>query len=647
MLPPNGRPNQLGRVLCCSPLLLTLLLAAALATRLVNLEAFSAKFDEGIRVEQLLLMRAGFRPVRDIFTAQGPLSLDIFYPAYLLFGETLGAARAAVVVFSLAGLLAVYWTARQAVGRWAGLIAVLLLALSPLYLKNSRLALLEVPALVPATAALGASLAYQRSSEAGGWESRLGSRWLLLSAAAFAIAILIKPIVLGVALPIGLALVLRPRRRWSDLLRFALVVGAIVGLVALLYGPRELWEQEVVYRDHARRATGWSLRENWSILGEELRDESTAAYGLAAVSALLVVSLRPRIGLPLAAWPLANLGLLLVYSPLQFKHAVILFPPLALVSGSGLAVLAEAASKATTWRRRLGLALAGLLAVWYIASLGTPLRSGAQVVNAATESRGESFAEEVVLISQLSRPDGYVIVDEPMTAFESRRLVPPYLVDPSTYRVRSGALRGEEVVEAAERFDVRLLFLFSDGLRDLRRFGDYVDQRYRAVRISERPNGKDRALYLRDDADFETARAAISRAADRAVRADFAGQLRLVGFSLGRDEPRSGSSVPLTLHWEALQAMPVDYRVVTHLRLGDADLLSERSLGGGGEGTSSWEPGRWVVRTQSLPIPPRAAPGDYALSVSVYDSRARVFAPVTTGPGAGSSESTLGALRVR
>ena len=54
------------------------LLGAALAMRLVNLNATIGKFDEGIRGEQLLLMAAGFRPFRDIFASQGPLSLDVF-----------------------------------------------------------------------------------------------------------------------------------------------------------------------------------------------------------------------------------------------------------------------------------------------------------------------------------------------------------------------------------------------------------------------------------------------------------------------------------------------------------------------------------------------------------------------------------------
>src|SRR5919202_1596002 len=87
------------------------LIVVAAAMRLVNLDAYTGKFDEGIRAEQLFLMSAGFRPVRDIFAAQGPLSLDVFYPWYIAFGETLAAARSAVVIYSLLGLLATAWVA--------------------------------------------------------------------------------------------------------------------------------------------------------------------------------------------------------------------------------------------------------------------------------------------------------------------------------------------------------------------------------------------------------------------------------------------------------------------------------------------------------------------------------------------------------
>src|SRR5215212_1932349 len=70
-----------------------LILSLATWLRLPNLDAYTGKFDEGIRTAQLMLMSHGFRPVRDIFASQGPLSLDVFFPFWEAAGETLGGAR--------------------------------------------------------------------------------------------------------------------------------------------------------------------------------------------------------------------------------------------------------------------------------------------------------------------------------------------------------------------------------------------------------------------------------------------------------------------------------------------------------------------------------------------------------------------------
>src|SRR4051794_26810120 len=158
---------------------LVILLVLAVPTRVLNLDAFAGKFDEGIRGTQLMLMAAGYRPFRDIFASQGPLSLDIFYPTYALFGQTLGAARVAPALFSIVGVVIAAWTARHAAGLTAGAVTGLLLAISPIFLKNSRLALVEVPSLVPAIGAVGAALAYGRSGD---------RRWLVGAGVLMALA---------------------------------------------------------------------------------------------------------------------------------------------------------------------------------------------------------------------------------------------------------------------------------------------------------------------------------------------------------------------------------------------------------------------------------------------------------------------------
>ncbi len=632
------------------------LLALAVPMRLVNLEAFVGKFDEGIRGEQLLLMSAGFRPFRDIFASQGPLSLDIFYPTFALFGQSLAAARLTPAILSIAGLFACGWAARLAAGPVAAGAAVIVLLLSPTYLKNSRLALVEIPALVPALAAVGAGLAFQRRGE---------RRWLVASGLLVGLALLIKPMVVPAVAPITLASLLRasgpgrPVRALGDALLLLGVAAVAVGAVVLAVGPVEVYEQLVRFRLASRQIEGWSLKENWSAMAGELADEQLALYAAAAAAAAYLLLVRPRLGLPLAVWPLASFGLLMVYSPLQFKHAVIMIPPLALLVGVGVGqwamdtlgpgILRPQAGRAGPAPTAIALAstaIALALALWYAASLPAILSLDRRVMTSLPENRPDTYDDEIELVGAFTAPSDFILVDEPSVAFAARRLVPPALVDTSSLRIRSRTLGAGQVIAATERYDVKLLFLFSDGLRTIRPFADWVDDHFLAVKINERRNGKDRALYLRQDADLGAARAVLERALEQTSGATFGGQLRLLGFTLERGEVRPGGSLSLTLGWQAIGPVTADYHVVTILRDARGQIVeqNERSLGGGGEGTAAWEPGRFVFRATSLGLRSSDPSGDYRLSVGLYDSRAR---QMLQPDGVDVAELELATVRVR
>ena len=275
------------------------LLAVAIPSRLLNLEQFAGKFDEGIRGTQLMLMAAGHRPFREIFASQGPLSLDVFYPTYALFGQTLGAARLAPALFSIVGIVVAAWTARHAGGLVAGAVTGLLLTLSPIFLKNSRLALVEVPALVPAIGAVGAALAYGRSGD---------RRWLVGAGALMALALAIKPIVAPALVPIGLAILLRgraSRRDWGWLrsgLLFSLALVTVLGAIVIVVGPGGVYDQMIRFRMASRQVEGWSLKENWAAISGEIADEQLVLPAAAVVIGLLLLACRPRVGLPLVGW---------------------------------------------------------------------------------------------------------------------------------------------------------------------------------------------------------------------------------------------------------------------------------------------------------------------------------------------------------
>jgi hypothetical protein len=696
-----------------SSMLATLLIVAvALPMRLANIGSYSGKGDEGIRAEQLLLMAAGFRPVKEVFASQGPLSLDVFYPFYLALGQTLAGARLAVVVASLLAILATFWAGSLAGGRLGGWLAAALLIASPTFLKNSRLALVEIPAILPAIVALGAALAYQQRGE---------RRWLVVSAIALALALAIKPMVVAVVPAVGLALLLRrsptrggamncaptapaqvwaqfiapaaepippspehggvtsakpmfaPRSGWGvgdllrDLLLYAAVAGAILAVIVVWVGPSDLYDQLIRYRVGSREAEGWSLRDNWEMLWGELQWDQPAFFGLAGLGGIILSIVRPRVGLPLLTWGVLSFVLLLLYSPLGIKHAALQLPPTALLAGAGLGAVWQMVKPSPRpsptgrgsipggtgrsvlrWGAAGAMGLAGLA---YLAALPTVVVKDQQAMTVGDMGSDPPYRQESQLVQSLTGPNDFILVDDPYLAFLNGRKMPPWLVDTSYFRIRSGALSGADVVDHAERFDVRLMLLASDNLRQLKKFGDWADEQFVVVKIDERSNRKDRALYLAEDADLTAARAAVRAAVPGVVEVDgtLADQVRVRSYALEQDSVRSGGTVGLTVEWEALGPIPVDWRQVTFLRDRAGQIVdqSERSLGGGSGGTSTWTPGRWVFRSSGLSIPPKTPPGDYSLGVGLYDSKARKMAPVTAGAGAGGEEVRLGMIRVR
>jgi hypothetical protein len=296
-----------------------------------------------------------------------------------------------------------------------------------------------------------------------------------------------------------------------------------------------------------------------------------------------------------------------------------------------------------------GLSGAALLA--YLFVLPTVVVRDQQAMTEGDLGADPPYQQESLLIQALTAPDEFILVDDPYLAFLNDRMMPPWLVDTSYFRIRSGALSGADVVEHAERFDVRLMLLASDNLRELKKFRDWTDETFVVAKIDERSNRKDRALYLAANGDLGRARTAVRAAVPGAVPVDgvLADQVRVTSYALEQPSVRAGGSVGLTVEWEAVGPIPLDWRQVTFLRDPSGQIVdqTERSLGGGSGGTSTWAPGRWVFRSSGLPIPAKTPPGQYTVGVGLYDSKARKLAPVTAGPGQGGDEVRLGTITVR
>ena len=630
----------------------------ALAPRLVGLDQDTDASDEGIRGLQLRLMAAGFKPVSEIYASQGPLSLPVFYPWYVLFGGDIVAARLAVVVYAVCAVGAVYWLDRRLDGPIAGLAAAAMLAASPVFLENSRLAFVEVPSLAPALLAVAALVGYRATGRRA---------WLVLSAVLLAVGALAKPMA---ALVGGTAavLVLVPRsdgRGWlgagradgwrravADLGLYAVVGLAVVAAVITLVGFSQVYEQLVGYRLGARAARGWDLPANWGLVRGELGREGLGFLLASLVGALLLIRRRPFEAAALLVWLVGGVALLLVYSPLWPKHVVYLLPPLALLAGSAWSAGARALLD-LAHRRRADLArLASLLAVGaYLLWLPAVVERDRRLLERSIAADAGPYSDDLRLVAALTAPSDFIVMDDAYLALTTGRLVPPYLADLSWNRILARALTAERAIAETARFGARVLVVQDDHLGQLPRYLSWADRNYRLVKayVQKRPT-RFRRVYAARDLDLAAARAALGGGIQTPLRAEL-GPAALLGYSLDRREVKTGTRFALTLHWEALQSSPPEHHLLVRLRAADGRIADESvwRIGEGEQELPTWSAGQWQFQMLRVQVADDVPIGAYTLTLALDRPGGGLAAVRSDGvaPSAASgTELELGELRV-
>jgi hypothetical protein len=105
------------------------------------------------------------------------------------------------------------------------------------------------------------------------------------------------------------------------------------------------------------------------------------------------------------------------------------------------------------------------------------------------------------------------------------------------------------------------------------------------------------------------------------LEANFANQVRLLGYSLPGNQVKAGEAFPLTLYWQApLEMSPqADFVQFNHL------VDHQGNLWGGYDrqpleyySTLLWAPGEVVIDGYTVPVNADAPPGEYYLNIGFY-----------------------------
>src|SRR6516165_926452 len=476
-------------------------LAACFTTVMLGLRILhgpGVDYDDGVWWQALRAMAHGHSLFGSVFSAQPPLFLLSVYPFYMIFGQTLSAARLALIFFSLVGLTGVYVAGRALGHRIIGGVACLSLSLDPLYENSAHTLQAEVPSIALQIWAVAcAAQAMHANKRQRGWLAT--SAGVLLGCALltklFAIAALV-PIVLYLGAPFALRWFdgnLR-QRMWRVIYELAptlgLLIAGLLGVIVLILMPfagqlDTVYDQVVRFHLVARETFSQPLRHNLRHIGVQLL---AAPQIYIAVPALLVITWqRMWVSVPLICWGLTAFIMLALYHPLLDRHVILLSPPMALISGCGVL---------TAWqcfwgpgRQRAGLAITLILLVLAGAA---SLRIDWQHNSNANAPLPLRTVEMVMALQGVSAPAEVILADDQYVAALADRDLPPQLVDTSFVRIASGYLTEAQLEDFIVRNRIRVILFASGRFDSLRRFRARVAQRYAQVALFD----DDGALFV-------------------------------------------------------------------------------------------------------------------------------------------------------
>jgi hypothetical protein len=642
---------QLAFWLC---LLIVILAAVALRARFLN--SFPLTFDEGIHLTWLRLLSAGYRPYEQVYITYPP-----FYPLALeavwRIWPTEVAERWFSVAYAVFGVVGIALVARKFAGSMAGVAAAVLLLFSPTLFEFSRAIMAEFPSVAWSVWAIWLA-----------WLYRDGGRRVLLVLSGLCLALSLLTKVLSPFLVALIPIIVLARwvsistsrlpSTWQGqsrssagtrfevkLGRYALYVtdykpllvdlliwGAVflltVGIFVVTFDVKALLAGVVNQRlaAYAAYADENSWQSHYNQVVSFLQGDM--ALPILAFLGLGVAWVRRQRNLWLMlVWLILALIMLLIHTPLSSKHFLILLPHLTIFGGLAISywasnvilwlncrknrVQAEAAvdKSMPLLARPSSIAVSGLilltaLSLWQIPATLDLWQSKADVPQPPPDD-----AEALAFVDQVTAPNDCMITDDVQLLYWSGRMTPPELAEVSANRLKSDSLTLEELTDISDRYDCQLVAAVTHRIsRALPDYMTWVKHKYLG---HYRYSGND--IYF---AKLDTTPKPATP-----LKANFAGQITLYGYTLSPAPVTSGARLPLTLVWQAQTRLNADYAIFVQLRdaknatLASADHQPYKGLAP----TSRWPEGAIIQETTWLNLPASIPPGQYNIYLGLYN----------------------------
>jgi Dolichyl-phosphate-mannose-protein mannosyltransferase len=389
--------------------------------------------DEAVYLMVARLLRHGYAP-NAFFFDQFWLFPKTLGATFRIFGDSLIVGRLTVFGFSIVGVIGIAVLSYQLGARWAVPVAILAAAAEPLYLKQSRVAMSDIPSAACLTWALVLVIAFQKNRR---------RFWLALSGVCAAASLTLKPMAIGFVVSLVILVLIQRTQREAGRLRFdlrALAMDLLVFAAAGITTAAPFIDLLHPIDEYTRTIMFHLAERNW--LAPTLADRCRALLGFTrqnipwlGFAAVGVASLRPLpvVGSALLVGELLSTGILLQLPP-WLHHYTLLVPLLVVFSVLGLdrgfialkQTITNLRSQGTIASSTKSLAIMFVMAL-FIASIDLP-----RIVrydHRARYPQPDHLEPALRYLEQNTAPGDYLLSDDVMIPYLANRLVPPSAIN--------------------------------------------------------------------------------------------------------------------------------------------------------------------------------------------------------------------------
>ncbi len=431
-------------------------------------------YDEGTYLATTRLIHQGCALYTEVAATHPPLFFYTLTGAFALPGNPIILGRLVILLFSMVGLLATAFMAQNLGGKWAGLLALILLAFHPTFWVYSRVITGNIPSLSMAMLSLWLLLQYQVRRHKG---------WLLASGTAMGLGLSIKflPMYLLPLAPLLIFFIYHPQLTlnfkidWKNLLLDIILWGMsslfIFLLLLIPFDHTAVWQSIVAIRF---KSQSFQLEQpNWLLVTANLFI-TFGGYSFLALTGIFYLWGKNRWqGVWMLSWIILNLLVLLNYSPLWPHFFVTLTFPFAILSGISLKFVWQHIQKLRQKQKDFSLlnalAIAGLL--WLILITPKNMKTNLQFIIAPTPP---GYLEVLDFLKQNANPNRYIITDEQLFFTLTDVRLPSELADTSNLRIVTKPITTAELITLTEKYHPQFI-IFGADRRFQHNLPDYVN----------------------------------------------------------------------------------------------------------------------------------------------------------------------------